>query len=296
MTRQVLGRGLDALLPKVRAGTTLMDLELESIRPNQFQPRAQFSPEKLEELAASIAANGVIQPIVVRPAGEEYEIVAGERRWRAAQKAGLERIPAMVQDVSDAKMVELALVENIQRAELSPVEEALAYQVLVERFHLTQEQIAHRTGRSRSTVTNTLRLLQLPKAVQQALLNNDLSMGHARALIPLPTKEQLALTREIVAKGLSVREVERRVQRRHPSPAVAPRSTGKDANVRSAEQKLEQRWKTRVRIRRQGSTGQILLYFHSEEELDRLYSELLTPPSLETALDSASAPQESAGY
>lgn len=278
MKRQVLGRGLDVLLPKAQADKGLMELELERIRPNPFQPRAQFPSDRLEELAASIATNGIIQPIVVRPAGEEYEIVAGERRWRAAQRAGLDRIPAIVQELTDGKMVELALVENIQRDELSPIEEAHAYQLLIEHFKLTQEEIARRVGRSRSAITNTLRLLQLPKAVQQALLSGELSMGHARALIPLSHEAQLALTREIVAKGLSVREVEHRVRRLHSLPTAPPPSPHKDPNVWSAEQKLEERWKTRVQIHRRRQSGQIRLYFHSEEELDRLYGELLAPP------------------
>lgn len=274
MKRQVLGKGLEALLPKVRTETALLEIDIDRIAPNEYQPRLQFAQDKLDELAASIAENGVLQPVVVRRRGDAYELIAGERRWRAAQKAGLKRIPALVQDVSEEKMVELALVENIQRDDLSPLEEAHAYQLLVENFTMTQEEVARRVGRSRTAVTNTLRLLRLPKPLQQALLSGELSMGHARALLPLPANQQLALARQIVARGLSVREVERRVQRLQTHPvSAAPATT--DPNVRAAEQKLEERWKTRVDIRRRGQAGQIRLYFHSHEELERLYEGLL---------------------
>lgn len=275
MKRQVLGRGLDALLPPAEGPNSLLELDLERIRPNHFQPRVQFDSDKLEELAASMAANGILQPIVVRPQGADYEIVAGERRWRAAQKAGLHRIPAIIQDVSDEKMVELALVENIQRDDLSPVEEAHAYQLLVESFGLTQEEIARRVGRSRTAVTNTLRLLRLPKPIQQSLLNGQISMGHARALLPLSGQQQLELARQIAARGLSVREVERRVQRLISSQLPSANRRSKDPHLRAAEERLEQRWKTRVEIQRRGSAGHILLHFHSDEELERLYEELL---------------------
>lgn len=277
MKRHVLGKGLDALLPKTQTGRALLELDIERISPSEFQPRVQFESEKLEELTASIAANGVIQPIVVRQNGNGYEIIAGERRWRAAQRAGLSRIPAIVQEVSDEKMVEMALVENIQRDDLSPIEEAHAYQLLVEQFSLNQEEVAKRVGRSRTAVTNTLRLLRLPKPIQQQLLSGEISMGHARALLPLAKDEQLELARQIATRGLSVREVERRVQRltQTVDRATVGRPPSKDANLRAAEHKLEERWKTRVEIRRRGPGGQIVLYFHSEEELERLYEDLL---------------------
>lgn len=277
MRRQVLGKGLDALLPKTQTGPALLELDIERIAPSEFQPRVQFEPEKLDELAASIAANGIIQPIVVRQNANAYQIVAGERRWRAAQRAGLSRIPAIVQEVSDEKMVEMALVENIQRDDLSPIEEAHAYQLLVEQFSLKQEEVAKRVGRSRTAVTNTLRLLRLPQPIQQQLLSGEISMGHARALLPLPQDEQLELARQIATRGLSVREVERRVQRLTPTVdrATVGRPPSQDANLRAAEHKLEERWKTRVEIRRRGPGGQIVLYFHSEEELERLYEGLI---------------------
>ena len=274
MTRQALGKGLDALLPPISTTpSALLELELDHLKPCSLQPRLRVDPEKLEELAASIRENGVLQPIVVRQAGDGYEIVAGERRWRAAQRAGLERIPAIIQDVSDGKMLELALVENIQRDELSPIEEAHAYQLLTERFGLTQEQVAQRVGRSRAAITNTLRLLRLPRLIQEKVVIGEITMGHARALLPLPEKVQVQLVQLIAGRGLSVRDVERRV-RRLQNP-VLPREAARNANLAAAEQKLEERLKTRVDIRVRGKKGRITLHFHSAEELQRLYADLL---------------------
>ena len=274
MKRQALGKGLDVLLPQSPARTTaLVELDLDQIQPNPLQPRLQFEPGKLQELAASIKENGVLQPIVVRGSGSGYEIVVGERRWRAARQIGLERIPAIVQHVSDEKMLELALVENIQRDELSPIEEGQAYQLLADQFALTHEEIAQRVGRSRAAVTNSLRLLRLPSFVQEKVMNEEMSMGHARALIPLSRKDQIHLAEQIVALGLSVREAERRAKLCLDPPK--PRTpTAKDPNIRAAEEKLEERWKTHVEIRRRGRGGQIVLHFHSPDDLERLYQDL----------------------
>jgi ParB family chromosome partitioning protein len=274
MKRQALGKGLDVLLPQSPArATALVELDLDQISPNPLQPRLHFEPGKLEELAASIKENGVLQPIVVRGSGGGYEIVVGERRWRAAQQVGLERIPAIVQHVSDEKMLELALVENIQRDELSPIEEGQAYQLLADQFALTHEEIAQRVGRSRTAVTNSLRLLRLPSFIQEKVMNEEMSMGHARALIPLSGKDQLHLAEQIVARGLSVRETEKRAKLYLDPPK--PRTPApKDPNIRAAEQKLEERWKTRVEIRRRGRQGQIVLHFHSPDDLERLYQDL----------------------
>jgi ParB family chromosome partitioning protein len=258
---------------------------VEQIRPNSLQPRLRFDPQKLEDLASSIAENGLLQPIIVRrsvPAisnqkaehRDGFEIIAGERRWRAAQKAGLKHIPALIQDVSDEKLLALALVENIQRDDLSPVEEAHAYQLLIQQFQLTQAEISRRVGRSRTAVTNTLRLLRLPHSIQEAVTSQTISMGHARALIPLPAEQQALLAQQIVQEGLSVREVEWRVKRLQ-RPPKAPAIT-KDANVREAEKTLEEQLKTRVEIRHRGAKGQVVLHFGSEEELNRLYEALLS--------------------
>lgn len=276
MKRNALGKGLDALLPKASKGSALVELELQDIQPNPLQPRIRFEPEKLEQLAASLSESGVLQPIVVRRNPQGFEIVAGERRWRAAQKAGLQRIPAIIQDVSDEKMVELALVENIQRDELSPIEEGHAYRLMTEQFGLTQEEVARRVGRSRTAVTNTLRLLRLPKEIQGLVIEGSLSMGHARALLPLGRKDQLALARQIRRHDLSVRAVEKRAQSLlKPSPSAG---AGKDPNVRAAEQRLEEVWKTRVEISRRGPGGRLIFHFHSEEELQRLFEELQQRP------------------
>ena len=273
MKRQALGKGLDVLLPQSPIpAASLTELDLDQIQPNPLQPRMRFEPGKLQELAASIKENGVLQPIVVRASGGGYEIVVGERRWRAAQQVGLARIPAIVQHVSDEKMLELALVENIQRDELSPIEEGQAYQLLAEQFALTQEKIAKRVGRSRTAVTNSLRLLRLPRLIQEKVMNKEISMGHARALIPLFRKDQLHLAEEITSRGLSVRETERRAQLCLNPPKA--RTSIKDPNIQAAEQKLEERWKTRVEIKRRGKQGKIILHFHSPDDLERLYQDL----------------------
>jgi ParB family chromosome partitioning protein len=256
--------------------SALLELEVSQIHPNALQPRLAFEPGKLEGLALSIKENGVIQPIVVRRSRGGYEIIAGERRWRAVQQAQLATIPAIVQDVSDQKMLELALVENIQRDQLSPIEEAHAYQLLLDQFGLTQERVAQRVGRSRVAITNTLRLLQLPSSIQKDVVDGELSMGHARALIPLPQKEQLVLAQQIVELGLSVRDTERRVQcLQKPSKPPAP---GKNPDVLAAERHLEERWKTRAEIQLRKGKGRIALYFHSQEELDHLYHALMSCP------------------
>ncbi len=274
MKRRVLGRGLSALLPRPETASFFLQVELERIRPNPFQPRIRMDSARLQELADSITENGVLQPIVVRSRPEGYEIVAGERRWKAAQQAGLSRIPAVVQDLSDERMVEVAVVENIQRDELSPIEEAHAYHILIQDFRLTQQQVSQRVGRSRAAVANTLRLLRLPKAVQESLLDGKISMGHARALIPLTQAQQLKLARQIVSEDLSVRQVERRVQALRRDPPSRPASL--DPNVKAAQQRLQRRWKTRVQIRTRGSKGQIVFHFNSSDELDRLYENLMT--------------------
>lgn len=280
MKRQALGKGLDVLLPqppiasKVASESALLELDVDQVHPNALQPRLAFEPEKLEGLAVSIKENGVIQPIVVRRSRGGYEIIAGERRWRAAQRAELVTIPAIVQDVSNEKMLEMALIENLQREELSPIEEAHAYQLLIDQFGLTQERVAQRVGRSRTAVTNTLRLLQLPSSIQKDVVYGELSMGHARALIPLPQKEQLLLAQQIIELGLSVRDTERRVQRLQKPPK--PAAPGKDPDVLAAERQLEERWKTRAEIQLRKGKGRIALYFHSQEELDHLYHALMS--------------------
>ncbi len=277
MKRNVLGKGLDVLLPEAVLETGLRQIDIDLIKPNSLQPRMQVDPESLQHLADSISENGVLQPVIVRSRneGNEFELVAGERRWRAAQRAGRMSVPAIIQDISDEKMLELALVENIQRDDLTAIEEAHAYQVLVQKFHLSQDEVARRVGKSRSAVANILRLLNLSQDVQQMLLEGSVSMGHARALLPLPENAQRRLARKVIGRGLSVRQTERAVKNLlHPKPKKVDTST--DPHLLVAQQRLEERFQTKVEIQMKGgAAGRLLFHFHNDEELERLYEALL---------------------
>jgi len=246
-----------------------------------MQPRSRFDEAKLDELAQSIRANGVVQPLLVRRQGARYELVAGERRWRAAQRAGLTQIPVVVRDVSDDKLLELALIENIQREDLNPIEEAQAYKKLIDTIGLTQETLAQRVGRDRSYITNYIRLLRLPEDIQQLVQEGRLSTGHARTLLGATEVDlQRRLARKIVELGLSVRQTERLIRDASgESRAVKPRVAAKanDANVRDAEAKLRRHLGTQVRILQNGhkAGGKIEVEFYSDEDLDRIYGMLL---------------------
>jgi ParB family chromosome partitioning protein len=277
--RPALGRGLSALIPDAPpapapAAERTLDVDVDRLRPNRFQPRTTIDEGKIDELARSIKANGIIQPIVVRPADEGYEIVAGERRWRAAQRAGLLKVPVAVRDIPDDRLLAAALIENIQREDLNPIEEAHAYRRLADDFQLTQEQIADAVGKDRSSVTNYLRLLKLPAEVREHVAAGTLSMGHARALLALPDDAaQRRLARDIVAKALSVRETEALVKRASSPPA--PKSQPqKDVHTRAAEDRLRFALGTRVRIARAGKGGRIEIEFANENELQRLFEHL----------------------
>src|SRR5678815_2442245 len=215
MSRKALGRGLSALFTQVSPVVSdLIDLDIDRLDPTEDQPRHTINEDRLNELAQSIKTNGLIQPIVVRRNGERFQIIAGERRWRAAAKAGLERVPCVVKDVPNEDVLELSLIENIQREELNPIEEANAYRRLIEQLSVTQEQIAHRVGKDRSSITNALRLLKLPAEIQQMVEENRLSMGHARALLSIESADgQRSLAVEIVERSLSVRDTEKEVKR-----------------------------------------------------------------------------------
>ncbi len=275
-----LGKGLDAILQKPTAPVAgVRELPITSLKPNRHQPRTNFDAEGLEELADSIRAQGVIQPLVVmEKAPGNFIIVAGERRWRAAGKAGLQTVPVFVRDVADDRqLLELALVENLQRADLNAIEEAEAYKTLRENFALSQEEIAGRVGRSRPAVTNTLRLLRLPPAVQDLLRSGQLSAGQARPLVGMTDAErQIALAQRIVEEGLSARQVEAAAR-----PAEAVEKRGKksksesDVHTRAAEERLTRCLQTRVEIRRRKKGGEVKIHFHSEDELQRLYEVLL---------------------
>jgi ParB family chromosome partitioning protein len=276
--RKALRKGLSALLPEPKAPVvppSPTEIPVERLEPNPHQPRAALDPTRLGDLAASIRQNGVVQPILVRPRGDHFQIIAGERRWRAAQEAGLATVPVTVRDVPDTGLLELALVENIQREELTPLEEAQAFQKLQTEFHLTQEDIARRVGRERSTVANTLRLLRLPRELRDLLGTGRLEAGHARALLALSgADEQVALGREAARKGLSVREVERRVALTRAPPKSAG-TARKDANTRAAEQRLRTALGSRVEVVRRGRGGTLRIPFKNETELQRLFELLL---------------------
>jgi len=281
MTRKALGRGLNALFTNgaavVEQGDVLLEVEVDRLEPNPDQPRSVFRETKLEELAASIRANGIVQPLLVRRQGDRFQIIAGERRWRAAQRAGLEKVPIVVREIPDERVLELSLIENIQREELNPIEEANAYRRLIDGLGVTQEEVARRVGRERSSVTNYLRLLKLPDEIQQWVEEDRISMGHARALLSLDTGDaQHALGLEIIARGLSVRETERYVKKVHEETA-RKRGGGKpdaavDANVRAAEERLSRRLGTKVRIQPLKQGGKIEIYYYSDAELDSIYT------------------------
>lgn len=280
MIKKALGKGLSALLPENQSSEELLEIDLDLLDVNQEQPRTRFDEEKLTELADSIQENGIVQPILVRRLGHRFQIIAGERRWRAAQKANLLKIPAVVKDISDDKLLELALVENIARQELNPIEEALAFQKLISTYKLTQEQVARRVGKERSSVANIVRLLKLPEDIQNLVETEKISMGHARALLGLEGQEdavehQRKIAERIINDGLSVREVEKLVDHlRSAPPQKIPIVV--DPNVKKAEKKLENRLGTKVKIHFNNKNGgRIQIDFNSEDDLNRLYELML---------------------
>jgi ParB family chromosome partitioning protein len=290
--RQALGRGLSALIPDTPAptappaGDRSLEVDTDLLRPNKFQPRTHVDDDRIEALSRSIRSHGIIQPIVVRRAGELegrqpldkevlYEIVAGERRWRAAQRAGLLKVPVVVRDYPESRLLSAALIENIQREDLNPIEEAVAYRRLSDEFHLTQEQIADAVGKDRSSIANYVRLLRLPQEVRANVASNTLSMGHARALLALTDEHaQLRLARDVIARSLSVRETEALVKKAG-EPVAAKAAKPVDVHTREAEDKLRLALGTRTRIVRKGKGGRIEIDFVSEDELQRLYERLL---------------------
>jgi len=285
MARQVLGRGLSALLGEETtksSGEELLELDLDLIETNSEQPRTRFTEENLEELTQSIRANGIVQPIIVRRKGSRYQIVAGERRWRAAQRAGLQKVPAVVKDVSDEKLLELALIENIQRHDLNPIEEARAYKNLINTVGLTQEMVAERVGKNRTVITTSLRLLKLPDEVQKLIEEEKISAGHGRALLMIDDSEtQKRVARTVMEMALSVRETEKSVKRLSRGE---PQTTGNkvvtsknDANVKAAETKLRRYLGTNVQIipDGKGTGGKIEIEYYGEIDLDRIFNSIL---------------------
>ncbi len=282
MVRQPLGRGLSALLGDEKPKDNILELGIDQIQPNSEQPRTRFEETALAELSQSIKANGIVQPIVVRRKGDAYQIVAGERRWRAAQKAGLRNVPVVVREVADEKLLELALIENIQRQELNPIEEARAYRKLIDTIGLTQDVVAERVGKERSLISTALRLLRLPDEILKMIEEQKISAGHGRALLMAEDPaEQRRVAKAIVAMSLSVRETERMIKR----PVKTSRqnadtkqvSGGRDANVIAAETKLRRKLGTSVNIlpSKTGVGGKVEIEYYSMDDLSRVYQLIL---------------------
>ena len=297
MKKRALGKGLDSLIPKAPrqppkitlsdaepatataapdAGLHQIDLDL--IRPNARQPRQDFDEAALEALAGSLKSQGVIQPVIVRPVGDgRYELVAGERRWRAAQQAGLMKIPALIRSETPDRALELALIENVQREDLNPIEEAEAYRTLIQEMGLTQAEVAERVGKQRSTISNMIRLLGLPRAVQKLVRTGDLSMGHARAVAGLESHAlQTRLAEQAVQRGASVRQLETWVSQQVRSKPAEPKAAPpRDPNIAAAEDGLQRAVGTKVRIIQGKEGGRIELHFHNTEEMNRVYDLLI---------------------
>jgi len=287
--RPALGRGLSALIPEAPAEAAPppapapaaaapkgvpLEVDLDRIVPNPRQPRLQMDQGPLEELAQSIRVNGIIQPILVRRSGDRYEIIAGERRWRAAQIAGLLRVPVIVREIADGQLLQVALIENIQRENLNPIDEATAYRRLLDECSMTQEALADAVGKDRASIANHLRLLRLPAEVQRQVSGGALSMGHARALVALENLVTLKKAADdVVARALSVRETEALVRRLNGPPA-APAVVVKDVHTREAEDVMKLALGTKVRIVRKGKGGKVEIDFVSEDELNRIYEHI----------------------
>ena len=279
--RPALGRGLGALIPggspAERKG--VLNLGIEEIRPDRHQPRRHFDESHIEELAESIKTRGVLLPIIVRRAGDGYVLVAGERRWRAAQKAGLRELPAMVREVSEKEAFELALIENIQREDLNPIEEAEAFKRLIEEHGLTQEELAARVGKDRSTVANALRLLRLPDAIKEAIVGGALSMGHARALLAIADEVDLRKAADkVIHEQLSVRAVEALVQRLKSKKQPREKAAGSSAGVRQLVEKLQRKLGAKVELKDKNGKGTIEIRYQSLAELDRILESILQGP------------------
>jgi len=284
--RSALGKGLGALIPGASeeveetaedGGSRISYIGVSEIAPNPYQPRTEFDPAHIQELKQSILEKGIIQPVTVRRLGGGFQLIAGERRLRAAREAGLEAVPAVVMDVTTPEeMMELSLIENIQREDLNPIEEAKAYRMLSDQCHLTQEEVSRRVGKDRSTVANTLRLLRLPPEIQDHLSRGDISMGHARALLAFEDEEtQLKLCARVLKDGLTVRKVEGLVRSFQAQPSRKPPKPSGDALTLALEERLQQALGTSVKIVRKGRKGRVEIAFYNDEDLEHL-ADLLT--------------------
>lgn len=282
--RKALGRGLAALIPSAptpsNQSSSLRHLGITRVHPNPAQPRKHFDPDQLDELAASIREQGVLQPIIVRQSKDAYEIIAGERRWRAACKAGLQQIPAIVKDVTPSEALQIALVENLQRTDLDPLEEAQAFRQLIKEHGQTQEQVAQAVGKSRTSITNSLRLLRLPEAVLSMLADGRLTAGHARALMTLNSASDIIkLAKDTIDRGASVRETEAIARRLRRSTAKAASVTRSAAEI-NVEERLMKVLGTKVRLRNRSGRGRVEIFFHSLEQLDALLAKIETSSSM----------------
>jgi ParB family chromosome partitioning protein len=283
MKRQALGKGLSSLIPEApaaRPDAGFLMLDVDRIAPSPYQPRTDFSG--LEGMVDSIRENGIVQPVIVRQDGERFELIAGERRWRAAQLAGVMKIPAVIRTVGEDRVLELALIENIQRKDLNPIEEAKAYDLLLTQMKISQADVAKRVGKERSSIANSLRLLKLPDMMQRMLQEGTLTFGHAKAIMAISdAATQIKVAEEVLRRLMSVRETEAHVNRMLERPQAkkeARASVGlgaEDPNVRAAEARLRERLGTKVRIIRKGAHGRIEIEFYSDEELDRLFSHIM---------------------
>ncbi|MDO8519563.1 MAG: ParB/RepB/Spo0J family partition protein [Deltaproteobacteria bacterium] len=284
--RRALGKGLSSLIPignRSDSGSkNYFECPLEDIIPNQNQPRKLFDKTSLDELAASIEEKGILQPLIVRRmGGGKYELIAGERRFRAAQQVHLEKVPVVVKEVESHEVLELALIENLQREDLNPIEEALAYKELISLYQYTQDELAKRLGKDRSTIANMLRLLRLPEGVRAHIISGALSMGHARAILAVDNRElQEKISEEVIKNQLSVREIEnwmRRIkdQPEEAKPVLKAAPTPADNPFRNVEDDLRRHLKTRVQVRSRGQGGKLIIHFHSNEDLNRIFEAIL---------------------
>ena len=278
--RKALGKGLSALIPEadtlVEGEQYLLRCPVDTIEPNPYQPRQDFSEPELEEMVISVREKGIITPLLVSKTEKGYQLIAGERRWRAAQRAGLKEVPVVIKDVTPSESLELAIIENLHRKDLNPIEEANAYKRLLDETGATQEEIAKRLGKDRSSIANLLRLLNLPEFIQKDVIDGRLSMGHARVLAGIKEKkEQIALRNIIIKNDLSVRALEGITKKKKKSASSKENISELDYYYRSLEEKLKRSLGTKVGLKKKGKEGQIILYFYSDDELDRLF-ELLT--------------------
>lgn len=279
--KMALGKGLGALIPEFETlrGKNLLYCGIEEIHPNRSQPRKHFDEVKLEELAESIREKGILEPLIVRKMDEGYELIVGERRWRAAQKAGLKEVPIIVKEVEDREVLELSLIENLQRENLNPIEEAEAYKRLIEEFYISHEELSKRVGKDRTTITNSLRLLRLPTEIKEYIIKNQITSGHARAILTLDAKEkQRELAELIINKGLSVREAESIAKRWSIRPKSKPSEKKKeepDIQIENLQDSLRQRLGTKVTIYGKGKKGKIMIEYYTLEDLERIVGTIL---------------------